>query len=155
LQAEHRADQLAVLESLMASRRLSQDLKPEGRPITSGWLSSYFGNRADPFSGKQKLHAGVDFAGKEGSDVVAVASGVVTWSGKRYNYGTMVEINHGNGLVTRYAHNKDNLVTVGETVKKGQLIAAMGRSGRATGPHVHFEVLQDGRKVNPLKYLQP
>lgn len=155
LQIENRTDQLTVLEELMASRRLRQDQHPEGRPIRSGWLSSYYGNRADPFSGKQKLHAGVDFAGKEGSDVVAVASGVVTWSGKRYNYGTMVEIAHGNGLVTRYAHNKDNLVTVGETVKKGQVIASMGRSGRATGPHVHFEVLKNGVKVNPLKYLQP
>lgn len=154
LQIDDRADQLTVLERLLSNRRLSRDRVPEGRPISSGWLSSYFGKRTDPFSGKQKFHAGVDFAGNVGVDVLAVASGVVTWSGKRYGYGTMVEINHGNGLVTRYAHNKENLVAVGDTVKKGQEIARMGKSGRATGPHVHFEVLKHGQKVNPLKYVQ-
>jgi len=154
LQIDYRGDQLAVLEKLLASRRLSREQSPEGRPISSGWLSSYYGKRADPFSGKQKFHSGVDFAGNEGVDVLAVASGVVTWSGKRSGYGTMVEINHGNGLVTRYAHNKENLVEVGDTVKKGQVIGLMGKSGRATGPHVHFEVLKNGQKVNPLKYVQ-
>ena len=154
LQIDDRADQLTVLERVLSNRRLSRDRVPEGRPISSGWLSSYYGKRTDPFSGKQKFHAGVDFAGNEGVDVLAVASGVVTWSGKRYGYGTMVEINHGNGLVTRYAHNKENLVAVGDTVKKGQEIARMGKSGRATGPHVHFEVLKHGQKVNPLKYVQ-
>ncbi|MGB5590713.1 MAG: M23 family metallopeptidase, partial [Gammaproteobacteria bacterium] len=154
LQIDYRGDQLAVLEKLLASRRLSSEQLPQGRPISSGWLSSYYGKRTDPFSGKQKFHSGVDFAGNEGVDVLAVASGVVTWSGKRSGYGTMVEINHGNGLVTRYAHNKENLVQVGDTVKKGQAIGRMGKSGRATGPHVHFEVLKNGQKVNPLKYVQ-
>lgn len=154
LQIDDRADQLTILERVLSNRQLSRDRVPEGRPVRSGWLSSYFGKRTDPFSGKQKFHAGVDFAGNEGVDVLAVASGVVTWSGKRYGYGTMVEINHGNGLVTRYAHNKENLVAVGDTVKKGQEIARMGKSGRATGPHVHFEVLKHGQKVNPLKYVQ-
>lgn len=154
LQIDDRADQLAVLERVLANRRLSSERVPQGRPARSGWLSSYFGKRTDPFSGKQEFHAGVDFAGTEGVDILAVASGVVTWSGKRYGYGTMVEINHGNGLVTRYAHNKENLVEVGDTVKKGQAIAKMGKSGRATGPHVHFEVLKHGQKVNPLKYVQ-
>lgn len=154
LQIDDRADQLAVLERVLANRRLSSERVPQGRPASSGWLSSYYGKRTDPFSGKQEFHAGVDFAGNEGVDILAVASGVVTWSGKRYGYGTMVEINHGNGLVTRYAHNKENLVEVGDTVKKGQAIALMGKSGRATGPHVHFEVLKHGQKVNPLKYVQ-
>jgi murein DD-endopeptidase MepM/ murein hydrolase activator NlpD len=154
LQIDDRADQLAVLERVLANRRLSSERVPQGRPARSGWLSSYYGKRTDPFSGKQEFHAGVDFAGNEGVDILAVASGVVTWSGKRYGYGTMVEINHGNGLVTRYAHNKENLVEVGDTVKKGQAIALMGKSGRATGPHVHFEVLKHGQKVNPLKYVQ-
>ncbi len=154
LQVEDRSDQLAVLERLLTSRRVSEEQRPQGRPISSGWLSSYFGKRTDPFTGKQSFHGGIDFAGNEGSEVLAVASGVVTWSGKRHSYGTMVEISHGSGLVTRYAHNKANLVEVGETVKKGQVIARMGRSGRATGPHVHFEVLKDDRKVNPLKYVQ-
>lgn len=154
LQVENRSDQLTVLERLLTSRRVSEEQRPEGRPVESGWLSSYFGKRTDPFSGKQSFHAGIDFAGNEGSNVLAVASGVVTWSGKRYGYGKMVEISHGNGLVTRYAHNSENLVEVGDTVKKGQTIALMGRSGRATGPHVHFEVLKNDRKVNPLKYVQ-
>ncbi|KPK58299.1 MAG: hypothetical protein AMJ59_15745 [Gammaproteobacteria bacterium SG8_31] len=154
LQVEDRSGQLTVLEQLLTSRWVSEEQRPEGRPVASGWLSSYFGKRADPFSGKQSFHGGIDFAGNEGSEVLAVAAGVVTWSGKRYGYGQMVEISHGNGLVTRYAHNKSNLVEVGDTVKKGQTIALMGRSGRATGPHVHFEVLKNDRKVNPLKYVQ-
>jgi murein DD-endopeptidase MepM/ murein hydrolase activator NlpD len=154
MQIDDRSSQLAVLEDLMTSRRLSNEQNPEGRPIVSGWISSYFGQRTDPFTGKQKLHRGVDFAGDVGSDVLVVASGVVTWSGHRSGYGTMIEVNHGNGLVTRYAHNQENLVEVGETVKKGQVIALMGSTGRSTGPHVHFEVLRDGRKVNPLRYVK-
>ena len=154
LQIGDRSDQLAVLERVLTNRRVSEAQRPEGRPIASGWLSSYFGKRTDPFSGKQAFHRGIDFAGTEGSDVLAVASGVVTWSGKRYGYGMMVEVSHGDGLVTRYAHNSENLVEVGQTVKKGQRIALMGRSGKATGPHVHFEVLKNGQKVNPLKYVQ-
>jgi murein DD-endopeptidase MepM/ murein hydrolase activator NlpD len=154
LQIDDRSDQLAVLERLLTNRRVKEAQRPEGRPIASGWLSSYYGKRTDPFSGKQAYHRGIDFAGNAGSDVLAVASGVVTWSGKRYGYGTMVEVSHGDGLVTRYAHNSENLVEVGQTVKKGQRIALMGRSGRATGPHVHFEVLKNGQKVNPLKYVQ-
>jgi hypothetical protein len=154
MQIEDRSRQLDVLEALMMNRRLSSEVRPEGRPVSSGWMSSVYGYRTDPFSGRRDFHPGVDFAGKAGSDVLAVASGVVTWSGKRYNYGHMIEIDHGNGLVTRYGHNQENLVEVGEKVKKGQVIAKMGSSGRSTGPHVHLEVLQDGRKVNPLKYVR-
>jgi hypothetical protein len=154
MQIEDRSRQLDVLEALMMNRRLSSEVRPEGRPVSSGWMSSVYGYRTDPFTGRRDFHPGVDFAGKAGSDVLAVASGVVTWSGKRYNYGHMIEIDHGNGLVTRYGHNQENLVAVGEKVKKGQVIAKMGSSGRSTGPHVHLEVLQDGRKVNPLKYVR-
>ncbi|HEY9050177.1 MAG TPA: M23 family metallopeptidase, partial [Gammaproteobacteria bacterium] len=123
-------------------------------PITRGWISSYYGMRTNPFTGKLQFHKGMDFASKSGSEVQAVAGGVITWSGKRYNYGNMVEVNHGNGYVTRYAHNKENLVKVGDTVKKGQAVASMGSTGRSTGPHVHFEVLKDGRQINPLKFVQ-
>lgn len=154
MQIEDRSHQLDVLEALMMNRRLTLEVSPEGRPINSGWMSSVYGYRTDPFTGRRDFHPGVDFAGRAGSDVLAVASGVVTWSGKRYNYGTMVEVDHGNGLVTRYGHNQENLVRVGEKVRKGQVIATMGSSGRSTGPHVHLEVLKDGRKVNPLKYLR-
>jgi murein DD-endopeptidase MepM/ murein hydrolase activator NlpD len=96
----------------------------------------------------------MDFAGKAGSDVVAVAAGVVTWAGERYGYGAMVEINHGKGIVTRYGHNKKLFVEVGDRIKQGQVIATMGSSGRSTGPHVHFEVMKNGRAVNPNKYIQ-
>jgi murein DD-endopeptidase MepM/ murein hydrolase activator NlpD len=144
---------LTVLDSLLMDRSRRERVMPSGRPVGSGWLSSKFGKRTDPFTGKQEHHDGVDFAGKEGSDVVAVGDGVVSWAGKRSGYGNMVEITHGDGYVTRYGHNKEPLVEVGETVKKGQLIASMGSTGRSTGPHVHFEVLLNGKTVNPGKYI--
>jgi len=147
-----RAQKLSVLETLLMDRSLRERLMPSGRPIGKGWLSSKFGKRADPFTGKQEYHKGVDFAGKEGADVLAVGDGVVTWSSKRSGYGNLVEINHGNGYVTRYGHNKTNTVEVGETVKKGQQIAQIGSTGRSTGPHVHFEVLRNGKQVNPAKF---
>lgn len=153
-QLDDRGRQLDVLESMLMNRNLQAEVFPAGRPITSGWISSNFGMRTDPFTGKLEHHNGVDFAGKEGSDVIAVASGVVTWAGPRYGYGNLVEINHGKGYATRYGHNKEILVTVGDTVKKGHTLAHMGSTGRSTGPHVHFEVLRNGRAVNPSKYVR-
>ncbi|MFN2308151.1 MAG: M23 family metallopeptidase [Gammaproteobacteria bacterium] len=152
-QLKDRERQLIVLEDLLQDRQLNALGRPSGRPVADGWLSSPFGRRTDPFTGRPALHAGVDFAGKAGSDIVAVAAGVVTWSSQRSGYGMLVEINHGNGYVTRYAHNQRNLVGVGQSVKKGQRIALMGSSGRSTGPHVHFEVHRDGKPVNPARYL--
>lgn len=151
---EDREQQLSALETMLLRGNLNEQVYPAGRPITQGWLSSYYGKRADPFTGKAEHHSGIDFAGKLGSDVVAVAAGVVTWSGRRYGYGNMIEIDHGNGYVTRYAHNRENLVAVGDKVEKGQRIALMGSSGRSTGPHVHFEVLRNGQVVNPYKYIR-
>lgn len=145
--------QLSVLEELLLDRDLDSRLMPNGRPVNSGWLSSRYGNRLDPFSGERAWHGGIDFAGKMGAPIHTVADGVVTWSGTRHGYGTMVEVDHGNGYVTRYAHNSENLVDVGERVRAGQTIALMGKSGRATAPNVHFEVLQDGRTVDPSGYL--
>ncbi len=153
-QLEDREQKLGVLQNLMMNRRLQAEVEPTGRPIERGWISSYFGRRTDPITGKKAFHEGIDFAGKRGSEVVAVAAGVVTWSGKRHGYGNLVEINHGGGLVTRYGHNQKNLVKVGDKVEKGQIIARMGSTGRSTGPHVHFEVLRDGKPVNPIKYVQ-
>ena len=98
-------------------------------------------------------HDGVDFAGAEGSDVIAVAGGIVTDASSRSGYGNIVELNHGNGYVTRYAHNHSLTGKVGDIVEKGQVIALMGRSGRSTGPHVHFEVLRNGKSVNPERYI--
>ncbi len=153
VELDDREHKLTVLESLLRDRNRRERVMPSGRPVETGWLSSKYGKRTDPFTGKQEHHKGVDFAGKEGSDVVAVGDGVVSWAGKRSGYGKMVEITHGDGYVTRYGHNKESVVEVGETVKKGQLIALMGSTGRSTGPHVHFEVLLNGKTVNPGKYI--
>ncbi len=150
---QDRQQKLSVLETLLMSRSLSERVMPSGRPVEEGWLSSKFGKRNDPFTGKQDYHKGLDFAGKKGSEILAVGDGVVVWAGKRSGYGNMIELNHGNGYVTRYGHNQQHLVDVGEKVKKGQQIALMGSSGRATGPHVHFEVLKNGKTVNPAKFI--
>ena len=153
-QLDNREAQLSVLESVIMNQNLSERVYPQGRPVKSGWLSSYFGKRTDPFTGKPANHTGIDFAGKHGAEIIAVADGVVTWSGDRYGYGIMVEINHGNGYATRYAHNSENLVAVGDEVKKGQVVGHMGETGRATGPNLHFEVLHNGRRVNPVKFIR-
>lgn len=154
LQLTDRDRQLGVLEDLLLNRKLADEVHPEGRPVKSGYISSGFGQRSDPFTGRLANHKGIDFAGREGSEVIAVASGVVTWAGDRYGYGNMVELNHGNGYVTRYAHNSETLVNVGDTVKRGDVIARMGDTGRATGPNLHFEVLRDGRAVDPLTVIK-
>ncbi|TNC81574.1 MAG: hypothetical protein C9356_08260 [Oleiphilus sp.] len=148
-----REQQLEIIEKLFANRTIQKELFIAGRPIGWGWMSSPYGYRSDPFTGKRAWHAGVDFAGKEGSDIVAVASGVVTWSGERYGYGNLVEINHGGGYATRYAHCKELLVDVGTIVEKGEVIAKMGSTGRSTGPHVHYEVLKNGRTLDPKKFI--
>lgn len=128
---------------------------PSGRPVgEDSWVSSFFGQRVDPFSGKKAFHSGLDYAGRAGSTVHASADGIVSWSGQRSGYGGLVEIDHGNGYVTRYAHNKELKVTTGDRVKKGEVVALMGSTGRSTGPHVHFEILRDGRPVNPSNYLE-
>lgn len=152
-EVEKREVELGVLENVILSRKLNEQIRPAGRPVRDGWISSYFGSRSDPFTGYTAFHKGVDFAGRKGAEAVAVAAGVVTWSRERFGYGKMVEINHGNGYVTRYAHNERNLVSVGETVQKGQAVALMGSTGRATGPNLHFEVLKNGRQVNPLQFI--
>jgi murein DD-endopeptidase MepM/ murein hydrolase activator NlpD len=150
---EFRNVELAALENVILSRKLSEQIRPEGRPVEEGFISSYFGQREDPFTGHQAFHKGVDFASDQGSRIVAVATGVVTWAGERSGYGELIEINHGNGLVTRYGHNEQTLVKVGQTVTRGEPIALMGSTGRSTGPHVHFEVLRNGRQVDPLSFV--
>lgn len=153
LRIGHREQQLDILDNILSDRELDNETFLAGLPIKNGWLSSRYGRRTDPFSGKIAWHNGVDFAGKHGSDIIAVAAGVVVWSGKRYGYGLTVEINHGNGFVTRYAHNENNLVVVGDIVTRGQTIAKMGSSGRSTGPHVHLEILKDDQSQDPTKYI--
>lgn len=145
--------QLDALADLLTRRQLEAQYTPAGWPVSQGWISSSFGQRTDPFSGRRVHHAGVDFAGPRGAEVRAVAAGVVVWAGPRYGYGNAVDVDHGNGYVTRYAHNDRVKVGVGERVRAGQIIAAMGDTGRATAPHLHFEVLLDGQPVNPWEYI--
>ncbi len=151
---DDRDTQLDVLAGLLFDAEAQAEAIPAGRPVTSGWLSSHYGYRNDPFTGHRAWHQGIDFAGKEGDEVIAVASGVVSWSGERSGYGNMVEVAHGDGLVTRYAHNEDILVKVGDLVRKGEPIALMGNTGRSTGAHVHFEVYKHGRPVDPSSYVR-
>ncbi|MEO8225139.1 MAG: M23 family metallopeptidase [Gammaproteobacteria bacterium] len=124
-----------------------------GRPVLGGWISSTYGGRIDPFTGQPAVHRGVDFAGLDNSAILAAAPGVVTWSGRQRGYGNLIEIDHGRGWVTRYGHNAFNLVQVGDYVKPGQTIALMGATGRATGTHLHFEVLYRGRPQNPARLI--
>ncbi|KAA1173133.1 M23 family metallopeptidase [Marinobacter salinexigens] len=152
-QLADREQQLRLLDELASQQKLEDEMYVEGRPITWGWLSSKYGYRSDPFTGKRTWHNGVDLAGKEGSDIISVAGGVVTWAGERYGYGNLVEIDHGDGLVTRYGHCKTVKVKVGDVVQKGEVVALMGSTGRSTGPHVHFEVLQNGKAKDPVKYI--
>ncbi|MEJ2608822.1 MAG: M23 family metallopeptidase [Candidatus Thiodiazotropha sp.] len=150
---EQRQQQLSLVEDLIMNTNLEDSVHPAGRPVEKGWISSYFGIRTDPFTGKRSMHRGIDFAGKNHSDVVAVAAGVVTWAAERGGYGNLIEINHGKGYATRYGHNSELLVEIGDRVKQGQVIAKLGSSGRSTGPHVHFEVLRKGKVIDPTKYI--
>lgn len=146
--------QLGLLESVLVDREIDQSLMPAGIPVRAGYISSGFGYRADPFNGHQEFHPGVDFNGERGADILAVAGGVVSYSGVRSGYGNVVEVDHGNGYMTRYAHNERNLSQVGDAVRAGDVIAKMGATGRATGTHVHLEVWLNGRLVNPSQYIR-
>jgi len=150
----HQQRQLSILATLLVDRKLNEEIRPRGRPVKAGFISSYFGRRTDPFTGELREHRGIDFAAKLGTEIVAVATGVVTWAGPRQGYGSMVEVTHGNGYVTRYAHNSRNLVRVGDHVQQGETIALMGATGRATGPNLHFEVWHNGRPVDPQRFIR-
>ncbi|GAA5139210.1 M23 family metallopeptidase [Thalassotalea piscium] len=145
--------QLKLLESLTFGHHIENTSYLSGRPIKKGWLSSYYGVRKDPFNGRPAMHKGVDFAGKENTHVIATAAGVVSWASERYGYGQLIEIDHGKGIKTRYGHNKELLVNVGDVVNKGQSIALMGSTGRSTGPHVHYEILRNNKHIDPVKYV--
>ena len=151
---EAKEQQLFALESLLLDKDISAEQKITGRPVNTGWLSSPYGFRADPFSGKRAWHAGIDFSALAGSDVMATAAGVVTTVERKAGYGIFVEISHGDGYTTRYGHNKTVLVKKGDLVEKGQTIAKVGSTGRSTGPHVHYEVTRNGKRVNPWRYLK-
>jgi murein DD-endopeptidase MepM/ murein hydrolase activator NlpD len=145
--------QLSALENVLLSRQLGQEIHPEGRPVSTGYISSGFGERVDPFTGGEEFHEGIDFAAPQGTGIHAVGAGIVTWAGPRGGFGNMVQIDHGNGYATRYGHAYKVLVHVGETVQRGDVIGLVGNTGRSTGPHVHFEVLKNGREVDPARFV--
>ncbi|MEP6634085.1 MAG: M23 family metallopeptidase [Luteimonas sp.] len=146
-------EQLSVLESLLFNRALDRSAMPSRSPVAHSYITSGFGGRADPFGGGAAFHKGIDFDANTGDPVMAVGDGVVTYAGVRSGYGNVVEVDHGNGYVTRYAHNSRLVVRVGDLVRSGQEIAKAGSTGRSTGAHVHFEVWENGRVVNPRKFL--
>lgn len=149
-----REAEFKILESVLASRELLDGQVPSGAPVTRGWISSPFGTRIDPIHGRQAFHAGVDFVGKAGSPVLAAGAGVVTFAGQKKEYGKTIEISHGQGLLTRYAHHSELKARVGDIVRRGDVIGLMGSTGRATGYHVHFEVERDGQQINPSGFLK-
>jgi murein DD-endopeptidase MepM/ murein hydrolase activator NlpD len=153
-QLSDREKQLDILESLLSHRNLDEQTSLSGLPVEKGWISSHYGQRKDPFTGQPAMHKGIDVAGKEGSNIVAVAGGVVTYAGSQSGYGKMVEISHGDGYITLFAHNKQIMVEPGDVVRKSQTIALMGSSGRSTGAHVHYEVYKHGRPVDPSSYVR-
>jgi murein DD-endopeptidase MepM/ murein hydrolase activator NlpD len=146
--------QLGVLQSLLTDREVAANLIPSGMPVKDGYITSPFGERIDPFTGRESFHPGLDIGAFRGEQVHAVAAGVVTYAGVRPGYGKVVEIDHGDGYMTRYAHNSRLLARVGEHVHAVEVISDAGSTGRSTGPHVHFEVWHDGKVVNPLAYVR-
>jgi murein DD-endopeptidase MepM/ murein hydrolase activator NlpD len=153
-QIDDRRRQLTALQNLIMTRELARQIVPGGRPVETGYISSLYGQRTDPFDGNQATHRGIDFAGVAGTEVLAVADGIVSHTGLDGGYGRMIEVTHGDGYVTRYAHNAKILVKPGQTVKRGDAIALMGSTGRSTGPHVHFEVLRNGKPMKPLSFVK-
>ncbi|MEM7250457.1 MAG: M23 family metallopeptidase [Pseudomonadota bacterium] len=151
---EDRQPKFSALEAILLERDVQWRVKPSGRPVLNGWMSSHYGWRVDPVSGRRAHHNGLDFAARPGTEIYAVAAGMVTMAETQSGYGNLVEISHGKGYRTRYAHNQKNLVKVGQTVSKGQAIALVGTTGRSTGPHLHFEVIKDGKTVDPLAYVK-
>ncbi len=148
-----REAQLMALQSVLQSRS-QQQVNLDNMPVRDGYMTSSFGYRTDPFTGRTAFHGGIDFAGSEGTDVFTVADGVVTYAGPRTGYGNVVEVNHGDGLVTRYAHARSVAVKVGDVVSKDQLVAYMGSTGRSTGPHLHYEVLRNGKQIDPAGFIR-
>lgn len=149
-------DQRHRLEGMLHvlnGRILDREVKPSGMPVKNGYISSSYGFRRDPFTGKKRLHKGIDFAGKLGTEVAAVGSGIVSYVGKNGGYGNTIEIDHGDGIISRYAHLHRIDVKRDQVVKKEQVIAQLGSTGRSTGPHLHLEVIKDGVQQDPAKYF--
>ncbi|WPL16063.1 Murein hydrolase activator NlpD precursor [Thiorhodovibrio winogradskyi] len=153
---DDRKRKLGLLETFIMERDLTKHTKPEGWPLRSGGIvTSEFGYRRHPITGRRSMHQGIDISGKTGTAILAMADGLVVFAGRKNGYGNIVEVRHGNGLETWYAHNQTNLVREGDLVRRGQEIATLGSTGRSTGPHVHFEVRKNGTPINPRTYLSP
>lgn len=150
---EQRHQQLELIHELMTQRSLADQVYLAGRPVNGGWMSSPFGRRSDPFTGRTSWHEGIDYAGRENSDVMATGAGVVVHATRRGGFGKLVEIDHGDGYLTRYAHLNDFKVSKGDLVQRGDVIGLMGCTGRCTGTHVHYEVIKNGRAVDPARYV--
>jgi murein DD-endopeptidase MepM/ murein hydrolase activator NlpD len=150
---EQRADYLAVVEAELRAQQVRKALLPESQPISDGFIGSGFGWRTDPFSGEMSRHEGIDFAAPVGTPIHAAAGGVVVVAEHHPVWGNVVEIDHGKGLMTRYAHGSRLTVGAGALVKRGQKVAEVGNTGRSTGPHLHFEVHSRGVPQNPAKFL--
>ncbi len=150
----HISGSSATLRSIFDTRRIAFDQKISGKPLVEGHKTSGFGYRTDPITGERLEHLGLDFSGPVGEPILALADGVVTFSGRNSGYGNLVELEHVDGLRTRYAHNQANLVKRGTRVKKGQAIATLGSTGRSTGPHVHIEVRLDGSPIDPGFFIR-
>ena len=153
-QIRQREDEFELFEALLKTPPAAVGQAANVRPVNWGWVSSPYGRRIDPISGKMAWHTGVDFAGRRGSDVVAVDRGIVVFAGYRTGYGNLVELAHLDGHLTRYGHQGSIAVSRGDIVRQGQVLGSMGDTGRSTGPHVHFEVLKNGRHRSPMKYLK-
>ena len=148
-----RTDLLTVMESRLFDQKIRKMMVPTQQPVQAGLLGSAFGWRIDPFTGRSALHTGLDFQAESGTPILAAAGGVVVAQEVHPAYGNMLEIDHGNNLITRYAHASRLWVKKGDLVKRGQKIAAVGTTGRSTGPHLHFEVLVHGVPQDPGKFL--
>lgn len=153
-QLDDRGDKLGVLESLFTLDSARKKLLPSMRPVEGGWYSSNYGWRIDPFSGQRAFHEGIDIVAEQGTAIRAAAGGVVVYSDFHPQYGNMIEIDHGNGLVTRYAHALKRTVKVGDVVLRGMKVGEVGKTGRVTGSHLHFEVRQRGAAINPAQFLR-
>jgi murein DD-endopeptidase MepM/ murein hydrolase activator NlpD len=153
-QMENRTDSLGILESQLFDAKVKKKLMPTIPPVDAAYIASSFGWRIDPFNGMLAMHDGLDFPVDVGTPVFAAAGGVVIYAGPHPQYGYLVEIDHGNDFTTRYAHLSRILVRQGEVVQRGSKIAESGATGRATGPHLHFEVRYRGVAQNPIRFLQ-
>ncbi|MDC8446307.1 MAG: M23 family metallopeptidase [Nitrosomonas sp.] len=151
---DDRMDKIEALETLLRSEKLSSSVLPTVMPVDTDWFSSGFGYRLDPFTGKRAFHEGVDFAAKKGTPIRAAAGGVVVYSDRHSQYGKMIEIDHGDDMISRYAHASRLHVEVGQVVLQGQKIAEVGSTGRSTGPHLHFEIRHKDVPQNPSRFLK-